>query len=108
MKVLLYRPSASRILFPIIFFKAKPHFYYLEMEKNGKDIRASSAEALEITYRDEFVVKSVVSDDLSGKYMTVKIEGLGKSENDMGVLYRGIDLVNKIMLKGTMNQWRRH
>jgi tetratricopeptide (TPR) repeat protein len=83
--------------------QSKPHFYYLEMEKNGKDIKASSAEVLEITYRDEFVVKSVVCDDLSGKYMTLKIEGLSKGDNDLRVLFRGIDLVNKIMLKGVMN-----
>lgn len=75
----------------------KPHFYYLEMEKNGKDIRVGVNEALEVTYRDEFVVKSVASDDITGKYVTVKIEGLGKGANDLGILMRGIDLVNIIM-----------
>ena len=75
----------------------KPDFYYLEMEKNGKDIRVSKNKALEVTYRDEFVVKSVVSDDLTGKYTTVKFEGLSKNDNDLGVLLKGIDFVNKII-----------
>jgi tetratricopeptide (TPR) repeat protein len=74
----------------------KPQFYYLEMEKNGKDIRVDRGEALEVTYRDEFVVKSVASDDLTGKHITVKVEGLSKENNDLGVLLKGIDLVNKI------------
>ncbi|MHB8137664.1 MAG: tetratricopeptide repeat protein [Smithellaceae bacterium] len=79
--------------------KAKPHFYYLRMEKNGKDIEVGADGTLEINYRDEFVIKSVGSDDLSGKYTTVLIEGLGNDGNQIGVLFRGIDLVNKIMQK---------
>ena len=84
--------------------KEKPHFYYLEMEKNGKNIRVAANEMLELTYRDEFVVKSVVSDDLLGKYTTVIVEGLSKGDNDIGVLLRGVDLVNKIMKSGSMPQ----
>ncbi len=67
------------------------------MEKNGKDIQVGVDDPLEISYRDEFVIKAVVSDDLSGKYTTATIEGTGKDGNHIGVLFRGIDLVNKIM-----------
>jgi len=77
--------------------QTRPHFYYLEMEKNGKDICVGKDNVLEVTYRDEFVVKSVVSDDLTGKYTTINVEGLSKGNNDLGILLRGIDLVNKII-----------
>jgi tetratricopeptide (TPR) repeat protein len=90
--------------FAYYIFQAKPHFYYLEMEKNGKDLQVSVNEALELTYRDEVVVKAIVSDDITGKYTTVNIEGLGKGGNDLGVLMRGVDLVNKIMQKDIMSQ----
>ena len=95
---------ASRVknAFSYYILQARPHFYYLEMEKNGKDIRVSNDEVLEVTYRDEFVVKSVVSDDLTGKYTTINVEGLSKGNNDLGVLLRGIDLVNKIIKNGVV------
>ena len=98
--------NASRVknTFSYYILQGNPHFYYLEMEKNGKSIRVSANAALEVTYRDEFVVKSISSDDIMGKYITVKIEGLGKGANDLGVLMRGIDLVNKIMQKGALSQ----
>jgi len=83
---------------------SKPHFYYLEMEKNGKSIRVDSNAALEVTYRDEFVVRSVCTDDLAGKSISIKVEGLSKSENDLGVLMRGVELVNKIIQKGALSQ----
>src|SRR4030065_472729 len=84
--------------------KEKPHFYYLAIEKNGHDIRVDALEAMELTYRDEFAVKSVGSDDLTGRYTTVNVEGLGQGNNDRGVLFRGVDLVNKIMTSGSMKQ----
>ena len=54
-----------------------PHFYYLRIEKNGKEIRLGEADVLEVTYRDEFAVKSVVSDDLNERHTFVNIEGTG-------------------------------
>ena len=54
--------------------------------------------------RDEFVVKSVASDDLTGKYITVNVEFLGKGKNDIGLLLRGIDLVNKLMQNDEFSQ----
>ena len=94
---LVLQVSRVKNAFSHYVLKERPHFYYLEMEKNGKDIRVSRNEALEITYRDEFVVKSVVSDDLSGKYTTVKFEGFSAKDNDFRVLLKGIDFVNKII-----------
>ncbi|NTW76559.1 MAG: tetratricopeptide repeat protein, partial [Syntrophaceae bacterium] len=85
-------------------FHSRIHFYYLEMEKNGKNIRVHVNESLEITYRDEFVVKSAITDDMKGTNITVNVEGLGKGENDIGVLMRGIDLVNKVMAEGIMSR----
>jgi tetratricopeptide (TPR) repeat protein len=78
-------------------FKTKPDFYFLLIEKNGKDIRVGADETLEISYRDEFVIKSVGSDDLTGKYTSIMIEGMDNGDNQIGVLFRGIDLVNRIM-----------
>ncbi|MEN6421131.1 MAG: tetratricopeptide repeat protein, partial [Smithella sp.] len=94
--------TASRVknTFSHYVLNEKPNFYYLVMEKNGKDINVSTEEALEVTYRDEFVVKSIVSDDLRGKYTTVKFEGFSSRDNDAGVLLKGIDFVNKIIQKG--------
>ena len=100
---LAFQASRVKNTFSYYILQDKPHFYYLEMEKNGKDIRVGKNEALEVTYRDEFVVKSVVSDDLTGKYTTVKVEGLSKGNNDLGVLLQGIDLVNKIIKNGRCN-----
>ena len=93
---LAFKASRIKNTFSHYVLKDRPHFYYLEVEKNGNDIRVGKDEALEVTYRDEFVVKSVASDDLTGKYTTVRVEGLSKGDNDLGVLLRGIDLVNKI------------
>ena len=97
-----FHVSRIKNTFSHYVLKEKPHFYYLEMEKNGKDIRVSKDLPLEITYRDEFVVKSVVSDDLTGKYTTVNFEGFSEGNNDLGVLFKGIDFVNKIIKKGVV------
>ena len=112
--ILLFRPQAiSTVTFPLIRIKNtisyyvlqdKPHFYYIEMEKNGDDIRINADESLEVTYRDEFVVKSVGSDDLASEYITVSVDFLGKGKNDIGVLLRGIELVNKLMQNKEFNQ----
>lgn len=103
-ETITFNTSRMKNIASYYLFESKPHFYYLEMEKNGKDIFVHVNESLEVTYRDEFVVKSVASDDIEGKHITVNIEGLGKGANDLGVLMRGVDLVNKIMQKGVMSQ----
>ena len=99
---LAFQASRVKNAFSYYILQDKPEFYYLEMEKNGKDIRVSKNKALEVTYRDEFVVKSVVSDDLMGKYTTVQFEGLSKNDNDLGVLLKGVDFVNKIIKTKTV------
>ncbi|HUN55491.1 MAG TPA: tetratricopeptide repeat protein [Smithella sp.] len=99
---LAFQVSRVKNAFSYYVLQDKPEFYYLEMEKNGKDIRVSADIPLEVTYRDEFVVKSVVSDDLTGKYTTVQFEGFSKNENDLGILLKGIDIVNKIIKTGTV------
>ena len=78
----------------------RPHFYCLVMEKNASDFRVKAGETLDVTYRDEFVVKSVASDDLSGKSVTVFLEGAGSQRNAFGVLFRGIDLVDNLLTGG--------
>mgnify|MGYP004704276025 CR=1 FL=1 len=80
----------------------KPQFYYLEMEKNGKEIRIDVEETFEITYRDEFVIKSVISDDIGGKYSYATMEGTGNDGNHIGMMFRGIDFVNRVMQSDAM------
>jgi tetratricopeptide (TPR) repeat protein len=94
--------SATRVknTFEHYVLKEKPLFYYLEMEKNGQDVRIAPEEAFEITYRDEFVVKSVASDDLKGKFITVTFDGFTANDNDFRVLLKGLDFVNKIITQG--------
>ena len=88
--------------FTYYVLKSAPQFYYLQMEKNGKDVRMGAGETLEITYRDEFVIKNLVSDDLAGKHTTATLEGTDSNKNQVGVLFRGLDLVNRIMQSDAM------
>jgi tetratricopeptide (TPR) repeat protein len=96
-----YQAARAKNTFSYYVLNEKPRFYYLEMEKNGKDILAGKDVPLEIIYRDEFVVKTIASDDLKGRYTSVIVEGLTNGKNDTGVLLRGVDLVNKIIKSGT-------
>ena len=73
-----------------------PDFYYIDVEKNGKDFRLKKENRFEVSYRDEFVVKKVSTDILFEKGITVDIEGMGTA-NDMGVLLKGIVLVDKVV-----------
>jgi tetratricopeptide (TPR) repeat protein len=75
-------------------FKHDPRVYALTVEKNGQDFLVSEEIPLEVTSRDEFAIKSIVSDALSDKGFTVDVlEGGG--ENDYRILLRGIDLVDQ-------------
>ncbi len=94
--------SRVKNAFSYYALKQKPHFYYLRIEKSGKEIRLGEEDVLEVTYRDEFAVKAVVSDDLNDRYISVTIEGTGNEGNHIGVLVRGVDLVNRIMHSGTV------
>jgi len=93
---LAFKASRIKNTFSHYVLHERPHFYYLEVEKNGNDIRVGKDEALEVTYRDEFVVKSVVSDDLTGKYTTVSVEGLSKLKAEMKLIIPALCPLTKL------------
>ena len=70
-----------------------PRVYALTAEKNGQDFLISDKDLFDVTSRDEFVVKDVTSDVLSGEGFAVDVVGAGAKE-DYRVLLRGIDLVD--------------
>lgn len=74
----------------------KPKFYSLLIEKNGKDYELTDRDTFEVTYRDVFVIKKVSASSPFSLWLSADIEGLG-TENDLGVLLKGIDLVDKVM-----------
>ncbi|HQB29862.1 MAG TPA: hypothetical protein PLO86_03790, partial [Syntrophales bacterium] len=65
-----------------------PAFRSLEVEKNGETLRIGKDTALEITYRDEFVVLSVETDTFLSSGFSVDVEGAGE-ENDLRRLLKG-------------------
>ena len=89
--------------FSYYVLKGKPQFYHLLIEKNGKDMRFDEGVPLEITYRDEFIIKTVVSDDLKGKYTGATVEGIGDQGNHMGIVLKGMDFVSGIMQGDAMD-----
>src|SRR3972149_10083307 len=78
--------------FAFLVLGAPPHFYYLDMEKNGKDLRLGEKDFFDISYRDEFVIKDVSSDAFFGRGIAIDVEGMGTG-NDYRVLLRGIGLI---------------
>lgn len=92
---------ASRLknTFSFIFLGHPPQFYYLEIEKNGKDSRLTKSEAFVVSYRDEFVIKDISTDALFSSKISADVEGIGR-ENDFKVLLKGIDLVDKVIMTG--------
>ncbi|MDO8721870.1 MAG: tetratricopeptide repeat protein [Syntrophales bacterium] len=82
--------------FAFIVLGAPPHFYYLDMEKNGKDFRLGEKDFFDISYRDEFVIKDVSSDAFFGRGITIDVEGMGTG-NDYRVLLKGIGLIDHIV-----------
>ncbi|HRT28056.1 MAG TPA: hypothetical protein P5573_08070, partial [Syntrophales bacterium] len=74
----------------------KPRFYSLLIEKNGKDYELAEGDTFEVTYRDVFVIKKVSTSSPFGLWLSADIEGLG-TENDLGVLLKGVDLVDKVV-----------
>jgi len=83
----------------------KPNFYYLIGEKNGQEIRLTEKDSFEVTYRDEFVIKGIATDDLFGNMTTVDVEGAGVG-NDLGRLLKGIELVDKTALSADGRPYR--
>lgn len=92
----------SRVTNTLAFaiFGAKPHFYYLEGEKNGKEFRLLPGETFGVTYRDEFVFKQISTDAFGSRRISLAVEGMG-GENHFRVLLKGIELVDKTVKKGT-------
>jgi tetratricopeptide (TPR) repeat protein len=82
--------------FSFVFLGAKPEFYYMDVEKNGKDYILKKGDVFDISYRDEFVVKEIATDVFSGRGVTVHVDGLG-GEDQFRVMLRGIDLVDKVI-----------
>lgn len=92
--------------FSFVFLGGRPAFYYLDVEKNGKDYRLKKGDVLDITYRDEFVVKDIATDVISGRGVTVRVDGLAGTDHFRAML-RGIDLVDKVVMtrgKGTRDE----
>ena len=77
----------------------QPQFYHLDIEKNGKVYRLTPREFFEITYKDEFIITGVTSDDLRGKGITVDVDGTGR-RNDFRILMKGIEFVDRVMKQG--------
>ena len=74
----------------------KATFYFLLIEKNGKDYRLTEKDAFEISYRDEFVIKEISASVLFGWGLSADFESMG-TENDLGILLKGVDLVDRVM-----------
>ena len=87
---------AGRIKGAVLFyvFSQSPDFYFLAVEKNGNDYILKKGDLFEVSYRDEFVVKKVSTDVLSGEGVSVDIPGIGDS-NDLQKLLKGVDLVDR-------------
>jgi len=73
-----------------------PRVYGLTGERNGRDFRLNPSETFAVTYRDEFILHGVVSDDLLSRGVSVDIAGVG-GERDEGRILRGVDLVDRAM-----------
>jgi len=83
--------------FSFVFLGGKPQFYYMDVEKNGTDYRLKKGDVLDISYRDEFVVKDIATDVFSGRGLTVHVDGLAGTDH-FRVMLRGIDLVDKVVM----------
>jgi hypothetical protein len=73
-----------------------PRVYGLTGELNGRDFRLNPSETFTVTYRDEFILHGVVSDDLLSRGVSVDVGGVG-GERDQGRILRGVDLVDRAM-----------
>ncbi|MBN2255850.1 MAG: hypothetical protein JW736_09085, partial [Deltaproteobacteria bacterium] len=81
------------------FFGQTPKFIYMGMEKNGEDYRLRPGDTFNLSYRDEFVIKEISTDDLFGKGITADIEGMG-DDDDFRMLLNGRELVEKVINTG--------
>src|SRR3989339_1156276 len=82
-----------------LVFSGTPHFYSLVVEKNGEDHILSTETVFEVSSRDQFIVKKIETDVLSGKGIGLNIEGAG-NRDDFGKLVKGMELCDKIVSAG--------
>ncbi len=73
-----------------------PQVYSVLVEKNGGDVILKPDEPFEVTYRDEFVVKQIVTDAFFTSGISARIEGDGTPISGR-MIVKGVDLVNRLM-----------
>ncbi len=88
---LVFSPSRAKAMdylalrgenaFRHLILNETPKFYHLVLEKNGIDETLKEGESLRIRYKDEFVIKELTTDALTGKGISLDVEGLG-DDND--------------------------
>ena len=109
--ILSYPEIVRRTPFPFIrvknflsfiFAGKAPVVYFIDVEKNGTDIRLMAGQPLIVTYRDEFVIKNISSDVPFGRGITADVEDAG-GEDDFRKVIRGIDLINRAVLMKGLN-----
>ncbi len=88
-----YLAQRGKNAFLHLIWNEKPRFYQLVWEKNGIDESLKEGDALMIGYRDEFVIKELITDALTGRGISVDVEGLG-DENDYRRRLEGTNLVD--------------
>ncbi len=75
-------------------FLKKPSLQYIEMEMNGKDLKLTASDFLDISYRDEFVVKRAVTDSIISSRIRIEPAGFGP-EFRIGALVKGVQVVDR-------------
>ncbi|MGD0274808.1 MAG: tetratricopeptide repeat protein [Syntrophales bacterium] len=76
-----------------------PRWYYVDGERNGMEFRLYRAESFQVTYRDEFVLRSVSTDVPFDRGISADLEGVtGRQRIDKPI--RGIDLIDQAMASG--------
>ena len=67
---------------------------YLLVGKNGQELKLTEKDSLQLTSKDEFAIRAVVT-TTPDKKSVVEVEGIGKGD-DIKTLFKGADLVDKI------------
>lgn len=76
-----------------------PGWYYVDGERNGMEFRLYRGESFQLTYRDEFVLRSASTDVPFDRGISMDIEGMtGRQRSDKPI--RGIDLIDQAMASG--------
>ena len=89
------RPGPVDILLTAVRGRT-PSVWGVVIEKNGKEMTLRPGEVFPVIYRDEFVVKEIISDALFTGRVSARIEG-GETPIGMKTLVKGISLVDRVM-----------